>query len=98
MSRLPKLTGEDVVRALSRGGFEVMRQRGSHLFLKHSDGNQRSFQFIVARSWDQGSCLRYFGTLSLVETIFANCSRDEKAAKLFNWAYEEILKQRGEKK
>ena len=38
MSRLPRLTGQEVVWALSRAGFEVLRQRGSHLFLKHSDG------------------------------------------------------------
>ena len=38
MSHLPRLTGQEVVRALSKAGFEVLRQRGSHLFLKHSDG------------------------------------------------------------
>lgn len=38
MSRLPRLTGQEVVRALSRAGFEVLRRRGSHLFLKHGDG------------------------------------------------------------
>ena len=38
MSRLPRLTGQEVVQALSRAGFEVLRQRGSHLFLKHADG------------------------------------------------------------
>ena len=38
MSRLPRLTGQEVVRALSRVGFEVLRRRGSHLFLKHADG------------------------------------------------------------
>lgn len=38
MTRLPRLTGQEVVRALSRAGFEVLRQRGSHLFLKHADG------------------------------------------------------------
>ena len=38
MSHLPRLTGQEVVRALSRVGFVVLRQRGSHLFLKHADG------------------------------------------------------------
>ncbi len=38
MSRLPRLTGQEVVQILSRAGFEVLRQRGSHLFLKHADG------------------------------------------------------------
>jgi predicted RNA binding protein YcfA (HicA-like mRNA interferase family) len=38
MSRLPRLTGQEVVRALSKAGFEVLRQRGSRVFLKHADG------------------------------------------------------------
>ena len=38
MSHIPRLTGQEVVRALSRVGFVVLRQRGSHLFLKHADG------------------------------------------------------------
>jgi predicted RNA binding protein YcfA (HicA-like mRNA interferase family) len=36
--KLPKLTGVDVVRALERGGFTVMRVRSSHHFLRHPDG------------------------------------------------------------
>lgn len=38
MSPLPRLTGQEVVRALSKAGFEVLRRRGSHVFLKHADG------------------------------------------------------------
>ncbi len=38
MSRLPSLTGEDVVRALCTDSFVVVRQRGSHVFLRHDDG------------------------------------------------------------
>lgn len=38
MPRLPRVTGREVVRALERGEFEVVRQRGSHVFLRHEDG------------------------------------------------------------
>jgi len=38
MSRLPSLTGKQLLAALGRLGFEVMRTRGSHHFLRHSDG------------------------------------------------------------
>lgn len=38
MSRLPSLTGQEVIVALSRAGFEAVRQRGSHVSLKHADG------------------------------------------------------------
>lgn len=38
MTRLPSLTGEQVVKALSKARFQVRRQRGSHVYLKHPDG------------------------------------------------------------
>jgi predicted RNA binding protein YcfA (HicA-like mRNA interferase family) len=33
MPRLPKLSGRDAVAAFQRTGFEVRRQRGSHIIL-----------------------------------------------------------------
>ena len=38
MSRLPRLRGREVVSALRRAGFGVIRIKGSHHFLRHPDG------------------------------------------------------------
>jgi predicted RNA binding protein YcfA (HicA-like mRNA interferase family) len=38
MTRLPRVKGKDIVRALQKAGFHVARTRGSHVFLKHPDG------------------------------------------------------------
>ena len=38
MTRLPVLTGQELVRALSKAGFSVLRVRGSHHILRHEDG------------------------------------------------------------
>jgi len=38
MPRLPILSGRKVIRALEQIGFEVVRQKGSHVRLKHEDG------------------------------------------------------------
>lgn len=38
MSRVPILKPREVVRALQRLGFESIRQKGSHLYLRHPDG------------------------------------------------------------
>ena len=38
MSRIPALRANEIVRALRRLGFEFVRQRGSHIRLKHPDG------------------------------------------------------------
>jgi len=38
MSRIPRVTGPDLVAALGKRGFSVLRVRGSHHFLRHEDG------------------------------------------------------------
>jgi predicted RNA binding protein YcfA (HicA-like mRNA interferase family) len=40
LTKLPRLTGRQLVDALARGGFEVARIRGSHHFLRHADGRR----------------------------------------------------------
>ena len=37
MGRIPSLKGEEVVRALEKAGFQVIRQQSSHARLKHLD-------------------------------------------------------------
>lgn len=38
MSRLPRLTGGELIAALGKAGFAVIRIRGSHHRLRHADG------------------------------------------------------------
>jgi len=38
MTRLPRVTGRKLVVALGKIGFELIRVKGSHRFLKHPDG------------------------------------------------------------
>lgn len=38
MTRLPRIKGKELIRALERAGFTIDRTRGSHVFLKHPDG------------------------------------------------------------
>ncbi len=38
MSKTPIFTGKELIKQLMRFGFEVTRIKGSHHFLKHSDG------------------------------------------------------------
>ena len=53
MSRLPRLTGSEVVRVLQKAGFEVIRQRGSHIYMRHVDG--RATVVPVHKGEDLGS-------------------------------------------
>lgn len=38
MSKLSSVTGKALIKALKRAGFEEIRIKGSHHFLKHPDG------------------------------------------------------------
>jgi predicted RNA binding protein YcfA (HicA-like mRNA interferase family) len=38
MTRLPRLTGAQLIKLLESAGFNDTRVRGSHHFLRHSDG------------------------------------------------------------
>lgn len=38
MSRAPRVTGPELIAALVKVGFSVLRVKGSHHFLRHQDG------------------------------------------------------------
>jgi len=38
MTKLPRLKGKQLISALEKAGFRVIRSRGSHCFLKHENG------------------------------------------------------------
>lgn len=38
MIQLPAVSGKELVAALKRIGFEVLRTKGSHHFMRHPDG------------------------------------------------------------
>jgi len=40
MSRIPRVAGGELVAALQRLGFSVLRIKGSHHFLQHEDGRR----------------------------------------------------------
>jgi predicted RNA binding protein YcfA (HicA-like mRNA interferase family) len=40
MSKLPTFTGKALIKSLRKAGFEEIRIKGSHHFLKHEDGRR----------------------------------------------------------
>jgi predicted RNA binding protein YcfA (HicA-like mRNA interferase family) len=44
--RLPSISGERLVKALKRAGFEVLRQKGSHVSLERKIGD-KVFRTVV---------------------------------------------------
>jgi predicted RNA binding protein YcfA (HicA-like mRNA interferase family) len=50
MTRLPRIKGQELVAALRRAGFEMLRVKGSHYFLRHPDGRCTVVPELT-RSW-----------------------------------------------
>jgi predicted RNA binding protein YcfA (HicA-like mRNA interferase family) len=50
MRPLPALSGRDVIAALERAGFEVIRPNGSHRFLRHRNDPSRQTVVPVHRN------------------------------------------------
>jgi predicted RNA binding protein YcfA (HicA-like mRNA interferase family) len=38
VTQLPSLSGKELIAALKKAGFDVIRVKGSHHFLRHADG------------------------------------------------------------
>ena len=55
--RLPTVSGQQVVRALERAGFEVIRVKGSHHFIRHRDNRSRQSVVPGLGSEDLGRAL-----------------------------------------
>jgi len=74
MKRLPSLTGNQVIKALGKAGFYVLRQKGSHVYLKHPDGIATVVPVHKGESMGRG----------LLRTVLkdADLSRDEFLALL----------------
>lgn len=74
MSKLPAVTGKEVVAALGKAGFAVIRTRSSHHFLRHPDGRTTVIPVHVDEAIGPG----------LMSKILRDCelTRDEFAALL----------------
>ena len=68
MRALPALSGRAVIAALDRAGFEVIRTKGSHHFLRHRSDPSR--QTVV----------RYIGTISRPAHFARYCGKRASAA------------------
>jgi len=40
VTRLPAVTGRELIAALAKAGFQLIRVKGNHHFLRHADGRR----------------------------------------------------------
>jgi predicted RNA binding protein YcfA (HicA-like mRNA interferase family) len=52
--RLPTLTGHEVIAVFQRHGCAIVRQSGSHVILRHTDGRRTTVLVHAARDLGRG--------------------------------------------
>ena len=78
MSRLPSPTARQVVQALRRAGFAVVRQRGSHVFLRHTDGRSTLVPVHAGESIGPGLLRKIMRDVELSREEFIELLRKPK--------------------
>ena len=72
MSKLPVLTGKEVVAALERAGFSVIRIRSSHHFLRYPDGRTTLVPVHAGETIGPGLMSKTLGDRELTREEFAS--------------------------
>jgi predicted RNA binding protein YcfA (HicA-like mRNA interferase family) len=75
MTKLPRLTGREIMRALGNGGFRVVRVRGSHHLLRHADGRTTTVPVHGTEIIGPGLLSRILRDCNLTRDEFINLSK-----------------------
>lgn len=71
MQKLPRLSGKEVIKALSKVGFVSVRQRGSHvIMIKETEQGKRSTVVPVHPEVDMGTLLEIIRQAGLTREEF----------------------------
>ncbi len=68
MDKLPRLSGKKLANILSKQGFKVIRQKGSHMFMRHKDG--RTTVVPHHKEIDRGTLLEIIRQIKLTRDEF----------------------------
>lgn len=72
MSKLPTLTGEELIAALQKIGFVVIRQKGSHVRMKHSDNRVVTIPVHARQAVGKGLLLKILRDADLTKDELLN--------------------------
>jgi len=75
MEKLPILSGNDVIRVLSKAGFLSVRQRGSHVIMvKLIDGKKAAVVVPIHKEIDRGTLIEIIRQAKITrETFISLC-------------------------
>lgn len=71
MTKLPRLSGKKVIKALEKAGFSQIRQRGSHVFMrKETQQNKTTTVVPIHKELDTGTLLEIIRQCKLTRDEF----------------------------
>ena len=76
MGRAPALTSNDVVRVLEKLGFRRIRQRGSHLRLRHPDNRVVTVPIHAGQDLGRGILSKILRDADLTQQEFLSVLRE----------------------
>jgi predicted RNA binding protein YcfA (HicA-like mRNA interferase family) len=72
VAKLPNPTGEELISALERIEFRVVRQKGSHVRMKHEDGRVVSIPVHARKAIGKGLLLKILRDADLTKDELIN--------------------------
>ena len=73
MPKLPRLSGKEVIKALSKAGFEIVRQKGSHVIMKKKTSEGEIATVVPNhKEVDRGTLLEIIRQAKLTRDEFMN--------------------------
>ena len=70
MPRLPILKACEVIRALEKAGFRKIRQKGSHVFMQHPNGNTTLIPLHSGRDIDRALLQKVIADAGITQKEF----------------------------
>ncbi len=76
MQKLPRLSGKEVIKALSKVGFAIARQKGSHVILtKQTEAGKKAVVVPNHKEVDKGTLLEIIRQAGLTKEEFLDLCR-----------------------
>ncbi|MEA5509441.1 type II toxin-antitoxin system HicA family toxin [Crocosphaera sp. UHCC 0190] len=70
MPKLPTVTGQEIINVLNKINFQVVRQKGSHIRLKHEDGRFVTVPVHSKKTIGKGLLLKILRDAQLTQEEF----------------------------
>ena len=78
MQKLPRLSGKEVIKIISKIGFKTVRQRGSHIFLmKETESGKITTVVPLHNEIDRGTLLEIIRQIGLTKEEFLNLAENQ---------------------